>query len=77
MFEVGDSVVCKRMFGIPNDVLLELNKIYVIVFIQYSPKSSSMIVLKGIKNAFNVSRFISLVEFRKNKINKLKEIIND
>ena len=64
MFKVGDQIVCLNNIDCENN--LKLNKIYIV-----STSQLHYIAVEGIYNVLNSNRFISLVEYRKQKLEKI------
>jgi len=78
MFTKGDEVVCIRnMNHFGNKInMLELNKIYIVEnFIKLKERNYDWIVIKGSDDIFDSPNFLSIQQYRKLKILKLKEKI--
>ena len=78
MFEVGDKIVCihngpldSNWFSIDKDFCLTRHKEYTVI-LKKSATTISIINDNGFQQPFANSRFVSLGEFRKMKILKLK-----
>jgi hypothetical protein len=73
MFKIGDKVVCIKE-PIDNSLIVYGN----VYTIECVLPSSNYFILEFIEikyTRFSSERFISLIELRKNKINKLKECL--
>ncbi len=69
MFKVGDRIVCinDSMAGL----LLEINKIYIVDFIHDSVLIDVVDTKYNEIGYFNKNRFISLLEYRRKKLEKI------
>ena len=72
MFKVGDRVVCinDNFTGIVDNVKLLKYKTYIINDISKS-KKWKLVGLNGSDSFYEISRFIKLNDYRKQKINKI------
>lgn len=70
-FNIGDKVVCinDKWIGYSNSQLIE-GKNYIVENLT----TKSLIRVEDIKEFVDKSRFISLIEYRRMKINKIYEI---
>jgi hypothetical protein len=75
MFEVGDKIVCinNSTFGgqlLDKSYCLTLYKTYIIV-LKKSNKTISIMNDQNLQQPFSNERFISLIEYRKQKLKKI------
>jgi len=64
-FKKGDKVVCINNVGLHN---LKENKIYTVSQIIYSYDA---IKVNGIMSLYTITRFISLIEYKRRKLEKI------
>lgn len=78
MFQIGDKVVCIDPYVIKGKqykYLLEKYKIYIVIDVNYGFLCNEIKVNNSEGHFFDVNRFISLVDLRKDKILKLKQLL--
>jgi hypothetical protein len=73
-FEKGDKVICVDNLG--HDIYLSLYKTYIIKNVYYDNSNNGYLLLNELLNVrYSIKRFISLCEFRRLKIQKIKDEI--
>lgn len=71
MFKIGDKIICKTEYY--RD--LKINDIYIVRDFLLHNNGYQILYLNGTKETYYDGYFISLIEERKQKINKIKERI--
>lgn len=74
MFKKGDKVVLIDVDGLGDEWVVDLyNEYEVEEWSEFIHKGelSNITILKGVAGAFHGSRFISIIEYRKQKVKKL------
>lgn len=70
MFKIGDKIICKTEY-----YDLKINDIYIVRDFFLHNNGYQVLYLNGTKETYYGGYFISLIEERKQKINKIKERI--
>jgi len=76
MFKKGDKVVLIDVDGLGDEWVVELyNEYEVDIYTEFidsnDGEQKSVTILRGVNGAFHGNRFMNLVQFRKQKINKI------
>jgi len=75
MFRKGDKVVCIWDSRRENEIGIFSHKIYEVTSVIYNSKGNNVFKVNNIDWWVSSSNFISLKEYRKNKINKIYESV--
>jgi len=73
MFKVGDKIVCFDDGRIDGQYILTKNNVYTVSGMQsFAQWGEDLIIVEGFNSfKFSQKRFVSLKEYRKNKLNKI------
>jgi hypothetical protein len=79
MFKIGDKVICinDELKGYQGNFEIVKLKEYTIKKIVGEKTTECILFFNGVNNSYFSSRFLTIPEFRKMKINKIKESINE